>query len=142
MRTVIDAAIVGGAATATIVTQQTMILGIPAGILLAAYAGALFGVAYTKPEAWGSLIAIPPGTRMARIGWVLLRAGGLLFTMTMFAFLASWSVASLPHVPLAGWTGQLPPQPFAGLLAWGGQYLLPIALQSAGSWIKRKGEGP
>lgn len=122
-------------------TGAPEILGAQPGILLAAYAGALFGLAYTKPETWGRLLAIPAGSTLSQTGWFALRAGGLLFTLTMFAFLATWTVATAPHVPGAGWTGGLPPLPFAGLLAFGGQYLLPVALNSAGEWIKRKGTG-
>ena len=45
-----------GAAAATV---QPEILGAPIGMLLAAHAGALFGLSRTPPEQWGSLLVIP-----------------------------------------------------------------------------------
>lgn len=140
-RTVAEAAAVGASVAAASGLAPDQILGAPTGVLLAAYAGALFGLAYTKPETWGRLLAIPSASPLRQTGWFTLRAGGLLFTLTMFAFIATWAVVTAPHVPGAAWTGGLPPLPFAGLLAFGGQYLLPVALNSAGEWIKRKGSG-
>ncbi len=91
-RPAVETAAVATGFTATVVQTQAMILGIPAGVLLVACAGALFGLAYTKPEAWGALLAIPPGTRWRRIGWVLLRASGLLFTLAAVAFVSAWLI--------------------------------------------------
>lgn len=119
---------------------QPEILGAPIGALLAAHAGALFGLSKTPPEQWGSLLAIPggvaPGARMAA---VTRRAVGILFTLVANAFACAWVVAWLPHffesakdAPLAAG---------AGLLAFGGQHLIPRAFKALGRRVDRWG-GP
>lgn len=132
----------GAAVTATVITQQTLILGIPAGVALAACAGALFGLAYTNPEAWGRLLAIPAGTRMVRAGWVVLRTGGLLTTLCAIALSSAWSVSVLPHIPFFGWAGDIPPVPFAGLLAFTGQRFIPKAIAAVERWLDSRGAKP
>lgn len=128
-----------GASVATLVVQtQAEIVGIPSGVLLAACAGALFGLAYTKPEDWGRLVSIPAGTRMVRFGWVALRAFGLLFTLTTIAFVSGWAVSTMPHFPLFAWLAQVPPIPFAGLLAFSGQRIFPRALGAIERWLDRR----
>lgn len=124
--------------TAAVVQAQPMILGIPAGVLLAACAGALFGLAYTHPEAWGRLLSIPPGSRLYRIGWVILRASGLLTTLCAIALVSAWAVSVVPHVPMLTWSADVPPIPFAGLLAFAGQRVIPRALAAAERWLDRR----
>lgn len=119
--------------TAVAVQTGPIFLGIPAGVLLAACAGALFGLAYTKPETWAKLMAIPPGTRMSRVAWIAARACGLAFVLVSAAVASGWTVSAAPHVPGFGWTKDIPPVPFAGLLAFGAQRLIPWALAKLGA---------
>lgn len=138
-RPAIEAAAVGAGLTATVVTQQALFLGIPAGVLLAAFAGALFGLAYTQPEAWGRLLSIPPGSRLARLGWIVLRAGGLLTTLAAIALVSGWSPSVLPHVPGFGWAKDIPQVPFAGFLAFTGQRFIPRAFSAGERWLDNRG---
>lgn len=125
----------GVAAGVTAVAVQTgpIILGIPAAVLLAACAGALFGLAYTRPETWRGLMAIPEGTRGKRLAWLVARGLGLAFVLVSSAVAAGWTVSAAPHVPGFGWTKDMPPVPFAGLLAYGAQRLIPWALGKLGA---------
>ena len=125
------AAAIATGVTAVAVQTGPLLLGIPAGVLLAACAGALFGLAYTKPEVWARLMAIPDGTRASRFVWVVVRASGLAFTLLGAALACGWAVSAAPHVPGFGWTGEIPPVPLAGLLAFGAQRLIPAALNAA-----------
>jgi len=135
---------VGAVAGVTAVTVGThpVFLGIPSDVLLAAFAGAMFGLAYTKPEAWGKLLDIPPGSALRRAGWLLLRSGGVAFTLSSIALASAWSVAVAPHFPMLEWTGEVPPIPLAGLLAYGGQRLIPKALDAGSRWFDRRAEKP
>ena len=103
-------------------------------MLLASSAGALFGLAYTKPETWERFMAIPQGSLGRRAGFATLRAMALIFTLSANAVVAGWGVDILPHVPLFSWTAKLAPQPFAGVTAFAGQYLIPKGLEAIGSW--------
>ena len=135
----LPAAVVSGV-TAVAVQTGPMILGIPAGVLLAAFAGALFGLAYTAPDAWGRLLVIPPGSPARRLGWLLLRAGGLLMTLCAIALASAWSVSVLPHFPMLTFLRDVPPIPFAGLGAFAGQRLIPRALAAGERWFDRRAE--
>lgn len=135
---------VGAAAGVTAVTLNAhpVFLGIPSDVLLAAFAGAMFGLAYTRPEAWGTLLDIPPGSTAKRAGWLLLRTSGVAFTLSSIAIASAWAIAVAPHFPLLTWTGDVPPIPLAGLLAYGGQRLIPKALEAGGRWLDRRSEKP
>jgi hypothetical protein len=135
---------VGAAAGITAVTLNAhpVFLGIPSDVLLAAFAGAMFGLAYTRPEAWGTLLDIPAGSTAKRAGWLLLRTGGVAFTLSSIAIASAWAIAVAPHFPLLTWTGDVPPIPLAGLLAYGGQRLIPKALEAGGRWLDRRAEKP
>lgn len=141
-RPLIETTAIAAGLTATVVTHQTFILGIPAGVLLAACAGALFGLAYTQPEAWGRLLAIPPGSTLTRAGWIALRACGLLTTLCAIALSSAWSVSVLPHLPGFGWASDVPPVPFAGLLAFTGQRFIPKAIAAGERWLDSRGAKP
>lgn len=130
----LTAVVTVAAALAPAVVAQPDILGIPPGVLLAACAGALFGLAYTPPEAWGRLLAVPAATGWPRYGWIGLRAGGLVFTLLANALACSWAVAALPHLPGMAWAKGIPGMPAAGLLAFAGQHIIPKALD----WLGRK----
>lgn len=107
------------------------VLGVPPPVLLAAVAGALFGLAYTPPERWGTLLAIPKGSPWKRRTWVAIRAGGLVFTLTANAFACSWATQAAPHVPLLTFTAGIPAAALAGLLAFASQHIIPKVLQAA-----------
>lgn len=129
---VAQAAGVAAGVTAVAVTSSgSIVLGIPAAVLLASCAGALFGLAYTKPELWARLMAIPAGSKGYRLAWVVVRASGLMFTLVSSAVACGWFVSAAPHVPMLGWTGEIPPVPLAGLLGYGAQRLIPAALNRA-----------
>lgn len=132
----------GVAAGVTAVTVQTalIILGIPAAVLLAAFAGALFGLAYTAPDAWGRLLDIPAGTSATRLGWFLLRAGGLCVTLCAIALASAWSVSVLPYFPLLTFLRDVPEVPMAGITAFAGQRLIPHALSAGERWLDRRSE--
>jgi hypothetical protein len=125
-------------ATAVTITavpvDHVAVLGINADTLLAACAGALFGLAYTKPETWQRFMALPEGTRAERALCAILRGGGLVFTLACNALLAGWLVEILPHLPMLGWTARIAPQPFAGVLAFVGQFTIPKAIRSIEEW--------
>jgi hypothetical protein len=111
------------------------VLGIPLGVLLASCAGALFGLAYTPPEQWGRLLAIPNGSRLKRYSWVALRAGGLLFTLAAIAFVCAWLAIGIPHVPGMSWAVGIGPKPMAGILAFAGQHFVPRLLNAGARGI-------
>lgn len=125
---------------ATAVTVTTVpvgadpILGIPVDVLLAACAGALFGLAYTRPETWQRIMALPDAKPWRVALFILVRALGLVFTLACNALLAGWVVAILPHLPLAAWTAKIAPQPFAGVLAFAGQFAIPRAIRAIEEW--------
>lgn len=128
---------VAAGVTAVTLPAHPVFLGIPSDVLLAAFAGAMLGLAYTKPEAWGKLLDIPPGSRTKRLGMLLVRALGLVFTLAGIAVASSWGVSVAPHVPAFRWTGDIPPVPFAGFLSFAGQRLIPAALSGASKWLDR-----
>lgn len=130
--------VIAGITATAAAGEPTSVLGIAIAVLLAAYAGALFGLAYTSPDTWGRLLSIPDGKPVVRLGWVLLRTGGLLTTVTVIAFVSAWSVSVLPHVPMLTWLAKIPQVPLAGLFAFGGQRLIPRALGAAERWLDRR----
>ena len=119
---------------------QPAFLGIPSDVLLAAFCGAMLGLGYTRPETWGTLLQVPTGTRWARASWLLLRTGGIAFTVTTVAIVAAWAVAAAPHVPMLKWTGDIPPIPLVGLLSFGGQKFIPAALAAGVRWFDRRSQ--
>ena len=126
-----------GAAAVTVTAvpiEATPILGIPVDVLLAASAGALFGLAYTKPETWQRFMGLPAGTLAMRIGWTAARAAGLLFVLGCNALLAGWGVDIIPRVPGFGWTAAITAQAFAGVLAFAGQFLIPRGIRAVEDW--------
>lgn len=126
------------AATAVTITAVPMapepVLGIPVDVLLAAAAGALFGLAYTKPETWQRFMALPEGSPYARYGCAALLAIGLLFTLACNALLAGWATEVLPHLPMMKWTANVAPQPLAGILAFAGQFAIPRGIKAVEEW--------
>ena len=136
------AEVVGGgtAVSAIVVSANPTVLGIGTALLLACMAGSLFGVAHTKPEAWGRLLDIPKGGYGVRIGWVLIRATALLFTLCSVALFAGWLVSIVPHMPGFTWLSQVPAEPMGGVLAYGGQRWIPRMLGTVDRLIERRGE--
>lgn len=122
------------AATVTVVPTGAVWLGIPSDVLLAAAAGALFGLAYTRPETWQRFMALPKGSAAKRALFVAVRALGLVFTLACNALLAGWVVEILPHLPMASWAAKIAPQPFAGVLAFVGQFTIPRAIKAIEDW--------
>ena len=132
-----NAAAALGAAAVTVTAgpiDATPILGIPVDVLLAASAGALLGLAYTKPETWQRFMGLPQGTLAMRIGWTAARTAGLLFVLGCNALLAGWSVAIIPSLPGFAWSGQIAPQPFAGVLAFVSQFAVPRLIKAVEEW--------
>lgn len=131
---------IGTVAGVTAVTLGThpVFLGIPSDVLLAAFCGAMLGLGFTKPEKWGSLLEIPSGTALQRVGWLSLRAGGIAFTVTTVAIVSAWGIAAAPHFPMLQWTGDIPPIPLVGLLSFSGQRLIPAALSAGTRWLDRR----
>lgn len=122
------------------VPPEVTYLGIPVGVLLAAYAGALFGLAYTPPEKWGALVKVPAGPALTRYGWISLRAMGMLFTLSGIAVVSAWAVATAPFFPLLKWAEGIPAIPAAGLLAFAGQHIIPRALSAMSRWVDNRGK--
>lgn len=128
-------------ATAAATGVPPVILGAPAPLLLAAYAGALFSLAQTPPEKWGSLVTVPRTLK----GWqrylaLLGRGAGIMFTVTSVAFVAAWGVALSPHV--VDKLKDAPLAPAAGILAYGFQLIVPRAFNAIGKRIDAWGGKP
>lgn len=124
------------------------ILGAPLGMLLAAHAGALFALARTPPNQWGSLLAIDPLAKgFERVLGIVRRALVILLSLEAAAFGCAWAVAfGAPFVVHFFPVAKDAPWPAAaGLLALGGQNLLTRFFEAAGRRIDRFGdptEGP
>lgn len=134
------------AIVAEVAAPVPMVFGIPIGIVLAAHAGALFGLAHTPPQKWSRVFSLPPGQspwrRRASLAW---RIAGVLFTTSGNAFAVAAFVAVFPHLPAMGWAAKAPLGPGALVLAFGSQYLIIPAFQAGQRWIesrapKRSGE--
>lgn len=121
---------------------ESVLLGIPIALLLAGCAGAMFGLAYTPPEKWGKLLAIPTGPKWKRICIIALRAGGLIFTLMGIVFVMGWSTLAAPHVPGFGWTAAIPQAAVCGLLSFAGQFWLPRAIDAGNRWLESRGKTP
>lgn len=129
---------VGGAAVVA-----PAILGVEAAVLLAACAGALFGLRYTDPDVWQRLLTPTEGPRWRRALGFCGRAAGLLFTVIATAYGCAWGVQILPHVELLGtspfaWMLKVPPVPMAGGFSFIGLWLIPRAMEKAElRWLSR-----
>lgn len=135
----ITLATAAAAAVVTEVLPVATVFGIPVGILLAAHAGALFGLAHTPPERWTQLFTLPPNQppwkRTVSLGW---RLAGLLFTTSGNAFAIAWAVTLGPHVPFLAWAAKMPLAAAAGFLAYGSQYLIVPAFEVGQRWIEAR----
>jgi hypothetical protein len=131
------------AAAATELVPIATVFGIPVGILLAAHAGALFGLAHTPPDRWAQLFSLPPDQphwkRTVSVAW---RIAGLLFTTSGNAFAIAWLVTIAPHLPGMGWSHKAPLAAGAGLLAYASQYLIVPALETGQRWIEARRPRP
>jgi hypothetical protein len=124
-----QAAAIAATAVAATVHVSAAVLGVPTDALLACYAGALFGLAYTKPESLSALLLIPEGSKWKQIIWLLVRSMGLLFMLTMNAFVAGWISLIVPH-----WV-DIPQIAVGGLAGFGWQKLMPKVFVAAGAKI-------
>lgn len=115
---------VGGVALAA----PTVVLGIGLETLIAATAGALFSIAYSRPDVWGRLLELPTGPLGRRVVIATGRALLLALTMGASAVVGAWLVYAIPGVPGFLWVGQIPQPPLAGLLAFGCQHWIPRLL--------------
>lgn len=129
------------AAGAVATVAPAVILGVEGGTLLAAVAGALFALAYSRPEAWGRLFELPSGTVLQRLLQFSGRAWLLAFSVAANAFIAAWSVSAAPHFPGMAWAAAAPAAPLAGLVAFGAQQLVPKALAAAERWFDSRARG-
>lgn len=125
---------------AVAVPPEAEYLGIPVSVLLAAFAGALFGLAYTPPEKWGALVKVPEGPALKRYGWISLRACGMLFTLSGIAVVSAWAVATAPYLPMLSWAKGIPAIPAAGLLGFAGQHIIPRGLGAISRWMDARGK--
>jgi hypothetical protein len=130
-------------AVAAAVVAETVpvatVFGIAIGVLLAAHAGAFFGLAHTPPHRWTQLFSLPPDQpRWKRSMSLTWRVVGLLFTTSSNAFAISWAVTLAPHVPLLAWMAKMPLAAAAGFLAYGSQYLIVPAFEAGQRWIEAR----
>lgn len=123
-----------GAVAADVANIQPEILGAPVGLLLAAFAGALFALARTPPEKWGKFLTPKHGqTRLSRALDLARRTAGVLFTVVSVGFVCAWAAAFVPHVITS--LKNAPLAAGAGLLAFGGQTLIPKAFEALSNRI-------
>ncbi len=118
------AGMVGGVALAA----PTVVLGIGLETLIAATAGALLSLAYSRPDVWGRLLELPSGPLGRRVLIAIGRAFMLALTMAASAVVGAWLVHIVPGVPGFAWVGQIPQPPLAGVLAFGSQHWIPRLL--------------
>jgi hypothetical protein len=124
---------------------QADVLGASPAMLLAAMAGALFGLSQKKPRVLARLqsqLAVTPAEAYGRRSVLVLVGGfGLMFVLVTNAFVSSWTAVAAPHVPLlASLIGGVPEIPRAGLIGFGAQLLIPKALAAAGRWLDTRGK--
>lgn len=125
------------AAVVAEVAPVATVFDIPIGVLLAAHAGALFGLAHTRPERWAQLFSLPANQRSWRRGLSLAwRIFGLVFTTCGNAFAIAAVVTLAPHLPGMGWAAKMPLAAGAFALAFGSQYLIVPALEAGQRWIE------
>lgn len=135
----------GATVAAVASTGAPDILGVPAGVLLASCAGALFGLAYTKPEVWTDLLKPVDGGRLRRCLVVIAKLFGAAFTIISTAFGCAWAIEVAPTVTLMGglepfaWVEKAPPVPLAGIAAFAGLRLIPPMMAAAQRWFDSRG---
>jgi hypothetical protein len=139
----IDQRIAFGTAFLTAVVAEaapvTKVFDIPIAVLLAAYAGALFGLAHTPPRRWSQLFALPANqSRVRRCLSITWRVFGLVFTTAGNATAIAAFVTLLPHLPGMGWAEKLPLAAGAFALAFGSQYVIVPALEAGQRWIEAR----
>lgn len=121
-----------GAVAAEAAKVQPEVLGAPVGLLLAAHAGAFFALARTPPERWGKLLKLDPKLQgSARAAAIARRTVGILFTVMVTGFVCAWAAAFAPHVFTS--LKNAPLAAGAGLLAFGGQTLIPKVFEAIGN---------
>lgn len=131
----------GAAAAVVAVAPAATFMGAPLPMLTAAVTGALFGLAYTKPEAWAKLTEIPAGKPWRRCLWFGFRASGVAFTLLATAFFIVWTLLVAPHYEWTAWLGKGPQEPLAGMFSFIGLRLIPPAIEAGRRIIERRGEG-
>lgn len=123
-----------GAVAAEVAPVQPEILGAPISLLLAAFAGAFFALSRTPPEKWGHFLKAKPGqTKLARGLDLARRTAGVLATVLVTGFVCAWAAAFAPHVITS--LKNAPLAAGAGLLAFGGQTLIPKAFEALSNRI-------
>ena len=132
------AAIAALGVVAAVPATAPTVLGIPMPLLLACCAGAMFGLAYTPPEKWGRLLAIPNGPPWWRVLVMAARGGGLIFTLATIVFVMGWSAIAAPHVPGFSWTEKMPSEAIGGILSFAGQFWLPRFIDMGNRWLDGK----
>lgn len=125
---------------ANVVPGVELVLGIPMAILLSGCAGAMFGMAYTPPEKWGKLLAAVNGPTWKRVLVMLVRAFGMLFTLTGIVFVAGWVTIAAPFMPFLNWLQPIPPAAVCGILSFAGQFWLPRLINAGNRWIDSRGK--
>lgn len=120
-------------------TAPALILGIDPATLSAAVVGALLSLAYSRPETWGSTLQVPDGPPAKRYAVIAMKASSLGLSMAASAIVGAWLAQALPHFALTAATAAVPQPPFAGLLAFAGQHVIPRALNWASRFVDTKG---
>lgn len=123
------------------VSQPIEMLGIPVSVLLAAMAGALFGLAYSPAGLWQRFVINDAKTRTEYAAKIAASAVALGFTLCAIALASCWIAQTIPHVPGFGWSANVPPVAFSGLVAFTGQHVLPRALALAAAWLDARKVG-
>lgn len=125
------------ATAATAVTvPDTSVLGVPTNILLAALAGALFGLAYSPPGTLQKVLPKKEHGRYEAAGHVSIQLIVVIFSLCANAVVASWAAQILPHT--IGLFKSVPHAPFAGALAFAAQNLIPKVFAAAGGWLEKR----
>lgn len=125
----------GAAAGAASAVVPAIILGVESSTLIAACAGALCSLAYSRPETWGAALDLDDATTTRRAAQFVLRALALSGALVANAFVAAWAASTLPHVPGFTWANAAPLPALAGLLAFSSQRIVPPAMAAATRWL-------
>lgn len=126
------------AAASAVTAPDISILGISTNILLAALAGALFGLAYSPP---GTLQKIIPHKALGRYeaaGHVSVQMLFIIFGLCANAVLAGWLSQILPHA--VALLKPVPHAPMAGVLAFAAQNMIPKVFAAAGGWLEKRAQ--
>lgn len=130
------AAIKLGGAAAALSVSAPLYFGVSGPTVLAAFAGAMASLAYAKQDEWAAILKPTGSTTKER--WIasLKATAGVAFALVASAFVASWTTIVIPHLPMLAFMQEIPRAPMAGILAFGNQWLIPVAVKAMQDRIK------